>query len=159
MPNIFDPDFDQKRDHEGFTRERAYVGRQAGAERLGASIWVIEPGDAAYPYHFHYGEEEMLVVIEGTPSLRTPAGWRELERGELVSFPVGPGGAHQLVNRTDEPVRILSISTIEELDIVLYPDSEKVSALFHRNKSDEFRGTFKSESSVDYWDGEVPPTA
>ncbi|MGK2878600.1 MAG: cupin domain-containing protein [Solirubrobacterales bacterium] len=154
MPNIFNPDFDQKRDHDGFTRERAFIGRQAGAERLGASIWVIEPGDAAYPYHFHYGEEEMLIVLEGAPSLRTPEGWRELERGAVVSCLVGEAGAHQLKNNTDSPARILAISTVEDVDTVIYPDSGKTGVYFRRGKPDEYRGLFKHGTEVDYWDGE-----
>jgi uncharacterized cupin superfamily protein len=158
MPNIFDPDFDQARNHEGFTRERAFLGKQAGAEKLGASIWVIEPGDAAYPYHFHYNDEEMLIVLEGTPSLRTDAGWRELERGELVSFPAGPNGAHQLANRSDSPARILAISTIQDADAVVYPDSDKVAINYHRNREDEYRGMFRRGESLDYWDGENPPS-
>jgi uncharacterized cupin superfamily protein len=40
------------------------------------------------------------VVLEGTPSLRTPDGWRELEQGEVVSFLRGEDGAHQIVNRS-----------------------------------------------------------
>ena len=43
----------------------------------------------------------MLIVLEGAPSLRTPDGERVLERGEVVSFPRGEGGAHQIVNRSD----------------------------------------------------------
>jgi uncharacterized cupin superfamily protein len=158
VPNIFDPDFDQKRDRDGFTRERAFIGRQAGAEKLGASVWVIEPGHTAYPYHFHYGDEEMLIVLEGSPSLRTPAGWRDLERGEVVSFPVGEAGAHQLKNNADEPVRILAISTVQDLDTVIYPDSGKTGAHFRRGKPDEYRGLFKHGTEVDYWDGENPPS-
>ena len=158
MPNIFDPEFDQQRDGgEGFARERAFVGRQAGADKLGASIWVLEPGDAAYPYHFHYAEEEMIVVLEGTPSLRGPDGWRELAVGEIVSFRVGPEGAHQIVNRGEEPVRFLSISTVGEMDIVVYPDSDKISAAYHRGKPDEVRKIFRQSDERDYWDGEKPP--
>jgi hypothetical protein len=56
--------------------------RQAGAQRLGLSLWELLPGEAAYPYHFHLVDEELVVVLEGRPSLRTPDGWRDLERGE-----------------------------------------------------------------------------
>src|SRR5262245_51672186 len=114
MPNIFNPEFDEVVEKAGYTKRRAWIARQAGAERLGASVWEIEPGAPAYRFHFHYGEEEMLVVIAGRPSLRTPDGWRDLEPGDVISFPVGPEGAHQVVNNTDEAVRILSISTVAE---------------------------------------------
>jgi hypothetical protein len=52
-PNIFDPVHHEPREHPGFVCRRARVGREAGAERLGASVWDIPPSEAAYPYHFH----------------------------------------------------------------------------------------------------------
>src|ERR1700727_6342 len=97
-PNVFDPLFDERRGHparEGFEARRAFVVRAAGSQRLGASVWELEPGQAAYPYHAHLGEEELIVVLAGRPSLRTPDGWRELEPGEAVAFPRGEEGAHQ----------------------------------------------------------------
>src|SRR5665647_2520897 len=99
VPNIFEPKWDQAREHPGFSRDRAFVGRQAGAERLGASVWKLLPGETAYPYHFHYGDEELLIVLSGMPSLRTPEGWRELPPGEVVSLLPGEAGAHQLQPR------------------------------------------------------------
>ncbi|MFY9488756.1 MAG: cupin domain-containing protein [Solirubrobacterales bacterium] len=157
MPNIFDPQWDQRREMAGFTQDRALIGRQAGAQKLGASVWEMKPGDAAYPYHFHYAEEEMVIVLSGTPSLRTPAGWRELATGEVVSFLTGPDGAHQLLNRSDEVVRILSLSTMADAEVVHYPDSGKVGAYGNRGKPDETRETYLRSTVVDYWDGEQPP--
>ncbi len=87
MANIEDPDFDELREQEGYRAKRARLSRQVGAERLGMSLWEVPAGEAAYPYHFHYTEEELLVVLEGRPSLRTADGWRELEQGEVVSLP------------------------------------------------------------------------
>ena len=128
MPNLNRPEFDEPRRHPGFNCDRARLGRQAGSERLGPSLWSIPPGEAAYPYHFHLGEEELLVVLSGRPSLRQPNGWRELDDGDVVAFPVGEEGAHQIVNRTSEEVRVLAISTGGAPDIVLYPESGKVGA-------------------------------
>ncbi len=92
MPNIYSPDFDQeRRAPEGFCNQRAFLGRQSGAEQLGLSCWELPPGEAAYPYHFHLADEELIVVLEGRPSLRTPEGWRELERGEVIAFRAGSG--------------------------------------------------------------------
>lgn len=47
MANIDDPDFDELREHAGFRARRARLGRQIGSERLGASLWELEPGEAA----------------------------------------------------------------------------------------------------------------
>ena len=74
MVNIEDPQFDELREGEGFRANRARLSRQAGAERLGVSLWEVPPGEAAYPYHAHLTEEELVIVLEGAPSLRTPLG-------------------------------------------------------------------------------------
>ena len=157
MPNIFHPEFDDIREHTGFHSRRARIGRQAGSEKLGASVWEIAPDQAAYPYHFHLREEELLFVLTGRPSLRTPEGWRELEQGEVVSFLVGEVGAHQIVNRTQEPVRFLAFSTSGAPDVVLYPDSNKVGAFERRPEGGGLRELFRRSDAVDYYEGETPP--
>ena len=82
--------------------------------------------EAAYPYHFHYADEELAIVLSGTPELRTPDGTRELEEGEIVHFPLGERGAHQLINGSDAPVTFLAISSHGRPDVVVYPDAGKV---------------------------------
>jgi uncharacterized cupin superfamily protein len=157
VPNLSNPDFDEPRDHPGFVCRRARIGRQAGAAKLGASLWEIPPGQAAYPYHYHLGEEELLFVLSGTLALRTPTGWSELAEGDVVSFPTGEEGAHQVVNRGSEPVRLLAISTGGAPDLVVYPESGKVGAFERLPEGGGMHALFKQESAVDYWEGEDPP--
>lgn len=157
MPNINDPSFDEPREHPGFQCVRARLSRQAGSERLGLSLWEVPPGEAAYPYHHHLGEEELILVLEGSPSLRTPEGWRELQEGEVVAFLRGEGGGHQLVNRTQETVRFLAFSTSGEPDIVIYPDSGKVAACERLPEGGGLRTMFRFTDAVDYHEGEQPP--
>jgi uncharacterized cupin superfamily protein len=157
MVNIDRPDFDEIREQEGFRANRAYLGRQVGAERLGMGLWELPPGQAAYPYHFHLTEEELVVVMAGRPSLRTPEGWRELEQGEVVSFRCGEEGAHQIVNRTGEPIRFLAISTLESSEVVFQPDSGKVGAFDRRPAGTGQRLWFRSDDAVEYYEGESPP--
>jgi len=71
---------------------------------LGASLYELGPGNSA-AYHFHHGSEELLIVLRGRPTLRSPDGERQLREGEAVHFPLGPDGAHGLRNDTDELVR------------------------------------------------------
>jgi uncharacterized cupin superfamily protein len=157
MPNIKNPSFDEPREHPGFQCSRARLGRQAGSERLGLSLWEVPPGEAAYPYHHHLGEEELVVVLEGCPSLRTQKGWRELEEGEVTAFPRGEVGAHQLVNRTQETVRFLAFSPSGDPDIVIYPDSGKVGAFERLPDGGGLRTMFRLADTVDYHEGEHPP--
>ncbi len=160
-PNVFDPHFDESSDESGFVSRRARLGRQAGAQRLGASLYELPPGKAAWPYHAHYANEEMLIVLRGRPSLRTPEGWRELDEGELVAFPLGERGAHQVVNRTDEPVRVLVVSEMNAPEVSVYPDSGKVGVYSTApGSADEgLEHVFRAADDVDYWADERPPEA
>jgi uncharacterized cupin superfamily protein len=155
--NIENANFDDLREQDGFRAQRARIGRQAGAERLGASLWEVAPGQAAYPYHAHMTEEELVIVLHGRPSLRTTDGWRELEQGEVVSFPRGEQGAHQIMNRTDEPVRFLAFSPSGEPDVVIQPDSGKIGAFERRPEGGGLRVWFRREDEVEYYEGESPP--
>ncbi len=157
MPNIDHPDFDEPLNHPGFACSRARLSRQAGSERLGLSLWELPPGQAAYPYHHHLAEEELIVVLQGRPSLRTPHGWQELPQGEVVAFPRGERGAHQLVNRTEETVRFLAVSTSGEPDVVFYPDSGKIGAFERLPQGGGLFKLFRETDAVDYYEGERPP--
>lgn len=153
MTNINHPDFDELREHPGFTCKRARLGYQLGTVRVGASLWEVPPGEAAYPYHYHLAEEEVVVVLAGRPSLRTADGWRDLEEGEAIGFPVGEEGAHQIVNNTEEPVRFLAVSN-QQPDIVVRPDSGTLSVAERRPEGGGFREHFRLADSVDYFEGE-----
>lgn len=155
--NLARAEFDEPRDHDGFRAKRARIGYALDASRLGVSLWELPPGEASCPYHFHHAEEELLVVLAGSPSLRTPEGWCELESGDVVSFPRGESGAHQLLNRTEETVRFLALSTNGEPDVVIYPDSGKLGAAERLPSGGGLRAFFRLEQQVDYWDGEEPP--
>ena len=157
MANVNQPHFDELREQPGFRAQRARLARQAGAERLGLSLWEVPAGEAAYPYHYHLGEEELVVLLEGELSLRTPAGWRELRQGEVVSFLRGEDGAHQLVNRAEQTARFLAVSTGGDPDIVVYPDSAKVGAFERLAQGGGLQAMFRAADSVDYYDGELPP--
>ena len=157
MVNINEPFVDEPRERPGFRALRARLARQAGCQRLGLSLWSLPPGEAAYPYHYHLTEEELVVVLDGRPSLRTPDGWRDLAPGDVVPFLRGEQGGHQLVNRTDQAVRFLAFSTNGEPDVVAYPDSGKVGAFERRPDGSGLRAMFRLSDTVDYYDGEPPP--
>ena len=156
MPNIFKPTFEDGERPEGFRSRRARIGYELGAELVGASLWEVPPGEAAYPYHFHYSDEELVIVLSGRPSLRTPEGMRELEKGEALRFPLGEEGAHQIFNRTEETVTFLAISSHGRPDVVVYPDSGKIGVGERLPKGGGLRAFFRRTDGVDYFDGEHP---
>ena len=100
---------------------------------IGASLYVLKPGATTGYYHFHHGNEEMLILIEGKPTLRTPEGERVLEAGEVVHFKKGPEGAHQLINHTDQVVRLVMVSNQASPDAVEYPDQGMLSVMARTN--------------------------
>lgn len=157
MPNIYRPEFEEGERPEGFRGRRARIGYELGTELIGASLWEVPPGEAAYPYHFHYADEELVIVLSGRPSLRTPEGTRELETGEAVRFPLGEEGAHQILNRTDEAATFLAISSSGRPDVVVYPDSNKIGVGERLPRGGGLRAFFPRDAAANYWTGEEPP--
>src|SRR3954469_19326864 len=67
--------------------------------------------------------KKMLVVVAGRPTLDTLSGSRSLEPGEVVAFPAGRDGTHRVRNETEEPVRVLIVSTMHAPDINEFPET------------------------------------
>jgi uncharacterized cupin superfamily protein len=132
----------------GYLRLRPLIG----GVQLGATIYELATGQSICPYHYEYGNEEWLIVLEGRPVLRTPEGEVELEPGDVVCFPEGPDGAHKVTNRGEGSARVLMLSTQRNPDVSVYPDSDKIG-VFPGNDAD--RVIFPRSAGVDYWAGEV----
>jgi uncharacterized cupin superfamily protein len=93
--------------------------------RLVGAVWELDPAPRG-PYHVHHATEELLLVLDGSPTLRSPAGERDLSRGDVVHFPVGGSGAHQVLNRSDAPVRYLMVAAHTGTDAIEYVDEGQV---------------------------------
>ena len=93
---------------------------------LGASLYELDPADFSV-YHVHHGSEELLIVLRGRPTLRTPDGERRLDEGDVVHFPAGPAGAHGLRNDTNEAVRYVMAGIRVSPEIAEYPDLKQVT--------------------------------
>jgi uncharacterized cupin superfamily protein len=135
-------------DPPGYQGRMNRFGPVIGAAQLGASIYDLDPGNSVCPYHYEHPEEEWLLVWEGSPTLRDPAGEHDLSPGDLVCFPEGPDGAHKVTNKTEQPVRIVMFSTKSKTAVAVYPDSNKVG-IWPLGK------LFRIDDAVDYWDGEI----
>lgn len=143
-----------------YAAQFAQLGPLIGARKLGCRFNVIPPGKAAWPFHSHLVNEELVFVLSGRGELRFGTERYPLRAGDVVGLP--PGGAecaHQIINDGDGELRYLAVSTMEEPDIGLYPDSGKF-AVFAGSAPGGDRGkrSFsyigRPESAVDYWDGE-----
>ena len=150
--SISEPDFTYDPDDaEGFRSGMFRLGGDLGAERTGTTVYELPPGQSVCPYHYEYGEEEWLLVLQGRPSVRTPDGTERVGPNEVVFFPTGPAGAHQVINDTDETVRVLMWSMITIPTGTAYPDSDKV-ALWTGDKAEDL--IVRRSSGVEYFDGE-----
>ena len=150
--NIASPDFTyDSSDPKGFRAGMYRFGKDVGAEQTGTSVYELPPGQAVCPYHYEYGEEEWLLVLEGTPTLRTPEGEERLDPWDVVCFTRGPDGAHRVRNETDETVRVLMYGEVVHPTVSVYPDSDKVG-IWTANKDDDM--LVKRSSGVDYFEGE-----
>jgi uncharacterized cupin superfamily protein len=123
MPNIHDPEFDVEHEGDPYVWKRARLGRAAGSRALGASLFALPPGSATFPLHAHLHNEELLVVLEGTPTLRTLDDARVLASGSVVAFVAGLEGAHELTNESDAEVRLLIVSTMVAPEVNVFPDT------------------------------------
>ena len=159
MANVLEPDFDANSERPGFSYRGAKIARQAGSERIGATLYELPPGESISPYHAHLANEELAIVLAGSPNLRTPDGWRALKTGEAVGFPVGVEFAHQIANFGTEPARILMVSELNAPEVALYPDSGKVMTREQPPGTPPtgHRKLFREADEVDYWEGESPP--
>ena len=149
--NLYGDDWDRAEDRPGWRSKDAWVGARLDAELLGGSLYELEAGDRLWPYHLHHANEEWLIVVRGRPTLRSPDGEQDLEEGDVVVFPRGQAGAHQVSNKTDEPIRVLMLSSLNAPDIVEYLDSGKVGA---RSVAGERILLSRPGPMLDYWDGE-----
>ena len=149
--NLYGDAWEKRRDREGWRVKESSVRRRVGAELIGASLYEVEPGNKLWPYHTHYANEEWVIVLRGEPTLRTPEGEQTLEEGDVVCFPRGKDGAHQIVNRTDAPIRVLMLSTMIAPDIIEYLDTGKV---FAESVAGERIMLARPGPTVDYWEGE-----
>ena len=149
--NLHGNEWDRAEEREGWRSRDAWVGRRIGGELIGASMYELDAGDRLWPYHTHHANEEWLIVVRGEPTLRTAEGEQVLREGDVVCFPRGKDGAHQVINRTDTALRVLMLSTLIAPDIVEYLDSGKIGA---RDVRGERIMLSRPGPMLDYWEGE-----
>jgi len=143
-------------DPPGYLAPRAKLGPIIGASMIGGSIYELQPGQSVCPYHYEYGNEEWLLVLEGSATLRYPKDGEDRETvlrpGDLVCFQDGPAGAHKVGNTSDAPVRVLLLSTMIDPSATVYPDSDKIGIWAGDGRDDLI---VRRGGAVDYYDGEL----
>lgn len=151
--NVHAPDFAyDPEDPPGYRSGYARPGPSLGSDKLGATVYELPPGQSLCPYHYEYGEEEAVLVLDGRPTLRDPDGEHQLEPWDLAWFSPGPSGAHELKNRTEATVRLFMFSTVVHPGATVYPDSKKIG-MWTGNKEDDLLAPYAAR--VEYFHGET----
>jgi len=144
---------DAKTEHERrdplYESDSARLAAGTAAQKLGASVDTVPPGKRSCPYHFHYAQEEMFVVIDGNGTLRVAGEMLPIRTGDVIFIPPGPDYPHQIINTSDAPLKYLSISTRETPEVCEYPDSGKYGAYAPGLRSLQY-----AKNGVDYWENE-----
>ncbi|HXD63083.1 MAG TPA: cupin domain-containing protein [Solirubrobacteraceae bacterium] len=149
-PNVYEQQFEyDDADPPGYRAGVTRIGAVAGGKDLVLKEFEIPHGETLCPYHYEY-EEEWLLVLEGTATVRTPDGEQTAPRGALMCFPAGPAGAHKVTNAGTEPVLALMWSSAREPSVAVYPDSDKVGVW----AGEDHVMLRRADGQVDYYDGE-----
>ena len=139
---------------EKFSCDAVRIGPLLGAQDLGFSYDVVQPGKRSCPFHSHRGEEEMFFIVTGNGMLRYGSETRKVRAGDFICCPTGgPETAHQLINDSNAPLAYISVSTMLAAEVCEYPDSGKIGA-FGGVGSDRLRHMTQYDHNVDYWKGE-----
>ena len=139
-----------KSEHEGYEYLKRELVPKGYAEKCAVSLYELQPGKSAYPYHYHTRNEETFYIISGTGSLRTPSGDRKVSAGDFIYFPADESGAHKLTNTSESDLLVyLDFDTHNQIDVAFYPDSGKLG-VWGKNTNQLYRVSDR----VDYYEGE-----
>ena len=120
--NLYENKWDVERETTSGTSVRMrHVGHGLGTELVGGTLLEVGPGYLG-TYHLHFGNEELMLVLDGRATVRTPEGEHQFERGDVVFFPRGQAGLHAIENRSDGPARFLLLSSKVHPDVTQRPE-------------------------------------
>jgi uncharacterized cupin superfamily protein len=153
--NLGDVEFDDIEDNGYYTSRRARFSASIGARKLGYNLTELPPGKAQCPFHSHRAEEEMFLVLEGEGELRFGDQRYRIRKHDVIACPTGGADvAHQIINTGSTPMRYLSLSNVEDVEVCEYPDSNKIGVFAGAPATPGLRGMHRASSAVDYYDGE-----
>ncbi len=157
--NLSEVPLSEHRRGERYEARFGALAREVGARKLGYRLVVVPPGKRAWPRHAHHANEELFVVLSGSGTAVIGEDRVPIREGDVVAAPPEPGEPHQIVNDSASELRYLAVSTMEEPDVMTYPDSGKVGVLAGAapggDKNKRTMNWFGHlDAGVDYWEGE-----
>lgn len=140
------------------TFRRKQLGDAAGSEQLGCSLYELPAGCQSWPYHYHTANEEAIYILSGTGMLRLDGDTHPLGEGDYVPLLANESGGHRMINDSDTPFRYLAVSTMNEPDVTVYPDMDKLGVFVGAppgGRDDRsLHGYYNIDAAIDYWDDE-----
>lgn len=97
------------------------LGPVSGLTDFGVSHVTLDPGGISSQRHWHEGEDEFVVMLEGEAVLEEDGGETVMRAGDCAAFPKGVADGHRLVNRSDAPCVFLAVGKLAATDCH-YPD-------------------------------------
>jgi uncharacterized cupin superfamily protein len=155
LMNLDEVAFDDVEDNGLYTSRRGQISTHIGAKNLAYNLTVLPPGKAQCPFHCHRGEEEMFFILEGEGELRFGGKRYPIRKHDVIACPPGgPEVAHQIINTGTTTMRYLALSTLAEIDVCEYPDSQKVLIVTGKPGQPGLHKMFRAENTVSYYDRE-----
>jgi uncharacterized cupin superfamily protein len=107
------------------------VGEATGLKDIGISHCVLEPGAWSSQRHWHEGEDELLVMLEGEAVLVEDEGRTPVRPGDILAWPAGVANGHHLVNESDSPCRFVVVGGgsakgggYSDIDMIFTPEGD-----------------------------------
>lgn len=90
-------------------RSSQKLGPVFGLTDFGATVTTLEPGAWSSQRHWHEGEDELVVMLEGEAVLVQDSGETVMRSGDVAVFPKGAANGHHLINRSVDPCRLIAV--------------------------------------------------
>ncbi|WP_354698328.1 hypothetical protein DSM112329_04001 [Paraconexibacter sp. AEG42_29] len=127
----------------GYDIAERNLGRAVGSVRIGLRHDTLAPGTRSCPPHWHTGEEELFLVLDGDGTVELGDQRFGVRTGSVVVRPPNSGVAHSLLAGAGG-LTYLAFGTRDPNDICFYPRSQKANV----------GGITFRLDVVDYWEGE-----
>lgn len=131
ITNLFDTDdfvSGSRSNNPNYKGSFKEVSEAFKAKNLSFHVRIMEAKTFSYPYHWHTGEEELFIVLEGEATVRCNGEFKKVKAGDLIYYGTGPESVHQMYNHSDLPFKFFALSNVDETEKCYYPDSKKESS-------------------------------
>ncbi len=105
-------------------RHKQPLGDPFGLSNFGVNLTRLSPGAVSSLRHCHTKQDELVFILEGTPTLHTDEGLTTLAPGMCAGFKAGTGSGHRLINNTGTDVVYLEVGDRTPGDESIYPDDD-----------------------------------